>query len=190
MRVRRGYLKTILSCDWIMKMKRLIFPENSKNTQIKSARKNLPVIFFILSLAFLCFSLYKGFFLPLALSSGPPSNKQSSEQQTLAPFEQVVQDAQKLEGLFTLYRNQATNKVYLEITQQQLDKKFLCFVTLASGLGEAGILSGMPRLILAACVEDRPYLIGADETVRARSNRDLGRFLDGVFRGGAGGGAR
>lgn len=39
------------------------------------------------------------------------------------------------------------------------------------------------RLILAACVEDRPYLIGADEGVRARSNRDLGRFLDGVFRG-------
>lgn len=39
------------------------------------------------------------------------------------------------------------------------------------------------RVILAACVEDRPYLIGADETVRARSNRELGRFLDGVFRG-------
>ena len=40
------------------------------------------------------------------------------------------------------------------------------------------------RVILAACVEDRPYLIGADEAVRARSNRELGRFLDGVFRGG------
>jgi hypothetical protein len=138
LRVRRGYLKTILSCGWILKMKRLIFPEKSKNTQIKSARKNLPLIFFILSLAFFCWSLYKGLFLPLALSSPAPSNEQSSEQQTLAPFEQVVQDAQKLEGLFTLYRNQATNKVYLEITQQQLDKKFLCFVTLAFGLGGSG----------------------------------------------------
>jgi dienelactone hydrolase len=46
------------------------------------------------------------------------------------------------------------------------------------------------RVILAACVEDRPYLIGADDAVRARSNRDLGRFLDGVFRAAAGGGAR
>ncbi len=46
------------------------------------------------------------------------------------------------------------------------------------------------RLILAACVEDRPYMIGADEAVRARSNRELGRFLDGVFRGAAGGAAR
>jgi dienelactone hydrolase len=41
----------------------------------------------------------------------------------------------------------------------------------------------MRRLILAACVEDRPYELGADDAVRARSNRDLGRFLDGVFRG-------
>jgi hypothetical protein len=40
------------------------------------------------------------------------------------------------------------------------------------------------RVILAACVEDRPYLIGADDAVRARSNRDLGRFLDRVFRDG------
>ena len=43
------------------------------------------------------------------------------------------------------------------------------------------------RVILAACVEDRPYLIGADDAVRARSNRELGRFLDGVFRGGGAG---
>lgn len=46
------------------------------------------------------------------------------------------------------------------------------------------------RLILAACVEDRPYLIGADEGVRARSNRELGRFLDSVFGGDAGSAAR
>ncbi|HZH47876.1 MAG TPA: dienelactone hydrolase family protein, partial [Roseococcus sp.] len=46
------------------------------------------------------------------------------------------------------------------------------------------------RVILAACVEDRPYLMGADEGVRARSNRELGRFLDGVFRRAGAGGAR
>jgi dienelactone hydrolase len=37
------------------------------------------------------------------------------------------------------------------------------------------------RLILAVCVGDCPYLIGADEAVRARSNRVLGRFLDAIF---------
>jgi dienelactone hydrolase len=40
------------------------------------------------------------------------------------------------------------------------------------------------RMILALCVEDEPYQIGADEAVRARSNRDLGRFLDPIFAGG------
>ncbi|MBE9093541.1 zinc-dependent metalloprotease [Tychonema sp. LEGE 07203] len=125
-------------------MKRLTFPKISKNIQIKNPRKNLPLIFFILSLAFFLFSLYKGLFLNWALSAPPPGKEQTSQQQTLQPFEQVVKDAQKLEGLFTLYRNQATNKVYLEITPQQLDKKFLCFVTLASGLGEGGIFSGLP----------------------------------------------
>ncbi|PSB52771.1 peptidase M43 [filamentous cyanobacterium Phorm 6] len=125
-------------------MKRLIFPENSKNQQIKTPRKNLPLIFFILSLAFFLFSLYKGLFLPFALSAPPPDKEQTSEQEALQSFEQVVKDSQKLEGLFTLYRNKATNKVYLEIQPKQLDKKFLCFVTLASGLGEGGILSGLP----------------------------------------------
>ncbi|WP_442923191.1 zinc-dependent metalloprotease [Microcoleus sp. A6-C5] len=125
-------------------MKRLIFSKNSRNKLIKNPRKNLPLIFFILSLAFFLFSLYKGLFLPFALSAPPPNKEQSTEQEALQPFEQVVKDAPKLEGLFTLYRNPATNKVYLEIKPQQLDKKFLCFVTLASGLGEGGILSGLP----------------------------------------------
>ena len=125
-------------------MKRLVFPEKSKNQQIKTARKYLPLIFFILSLAFFLFSFYKSLFLPAALSAPPPSKEQSSEQQPLQPFEEVVKDAEKLEGLFTLYRNKATNKVYLEIQPKQLDKKFLCFVTLASGLGEGGIFSGLP----------------------------------------------
>ncbi|WP_424408573.1 zinc-dependent metalloprotease [Microcoleus sp.] len=125
-------------------MKRLTFPKISKNIQIKNPRKNLPLIFFILSLAFFLFSLYKSLFLPLALSAPPPTSEESKEQQALQPFEEVVKNAKKLEGLFTLYRNEATNKVYLEITPQQLNKKFLCFVTLASGLGEGGIFSGLP----------------------------------------------
>ena len=125
-------------------MKKLIFPETSKNPQIKNPKKHLPLVFFVLSLAFFLFSLYQGLFLPYALSTPPPGKEQRGEQPALQPFAEVVKDAQKLEGMFTLYHNKATDKVYLEIQPQQLTKKFLCFVTLASGLGEAGILSGMP----------------------------------------------
>ncbi len=39
------------------------------------------------------------------------------------------------------------------------------------------------RLILAARVFNEGHLIGCDDAVHARSNRDLGRFLTGVFGG-------
>ena len=46
------------------------------------------------------------------------------------------------------------------------------------------VVSGrfMRKVLLALCVEDRPYPIGRDDAVRRRSNRDLGRFLARVFR--------
>ena len=50
---------------------------------------------------------------------------------------------------------------------------------LRTGLPMSGPL--LRRAILALCADDEPYLIGADEAVRVRSNRDLGRFLDPVF---------
>lgn len=37
------------------------------------------------------------------------------------------------------------------------------------------------RAIPALCVENQPYVIGGDEALHPRSNRDLGRFLDRVF---------
>lgn len=37
------------------------------------------------------------------------------------------------------------------------------------------------KLMLALCVAEEGYLIGRDEAVRARSNRDMGRFLEKAF---------
>ncbi len=37
------------------------------------------------------------------------------------------------------------------------------------------------RLILAACVGSEGYLIGRDDSVRAKSNRAVGRFLTRAF---------
>ena len=37
------------------------------------------------------------------------------------------------------------------------------------------------RIILGLCSDSEGYLIGSDDAVRARSNADLGRFLDRVF---------
>jgi dienelactone hydrolase len=45
------------------------------------------------------------------------------------------------------------------------------------------VMSGpfIRRLILAFCVGSEGYLIGRDDRIRARSNRDLGRFLARIF---------
>ncbi|MBV9388595.1 MAG: zinc-dependent metalloprotease [Chroococcidiopsidaceae cyanobacterium CP_BM_ER_R8_30] len=72
-----------------------------------------------------------------------PDSK-DSEPSELQPFAQVIKNTEKMEGLFTLYRNQATGKIYLEIKPDQLNKNYLSTVTMESGIGERGVYSGMP----------------------------------------------
>ncbi|HEY9830360.1 MAG TPA: DUF5117 domain-containing protein, partial [Stenomitos sp.] len=67
--------------------------------------------------------------------------KSSSE---LESFDKLVADTDKLEGLFNLYHNQETNKIYLEVKPQQLNKNYLATVTMESGIGERGLYSGVP----------------------------------------------
>ncbi|HEY9863349.1 MAG TPA: zinc-dependent metalloprotease [Candidatus Obscuribacterales bacterium] len=64
-----------------------------------------------------------------------------TEEVTQPSFEQLIQDSQKSEGLFTIYHHKS-GKVYLELRPEQLNQDFLCFVTLESGLGASGIVSG------------------------------------------------
>lgn len=63
-----------------------------------------------------------------------------------------------------------------------------CRLSVAADGSVRDLRSGLPmdgpllrRAILALCVENEAYVIGGDEAVRLRSNRDLGRFLDRVF---------
>ncbi len=72
------------------------------------------------------------------------AREESDEEGQLKRFEEVVKDAEKLEGLFTVYRQDKKGKLYLEIKPEQLDKNYLGVITLSTGIGEAGILKGMP----------------------------------------------
>ncbi|BAU06371.1 zinc-dependent metalloprotease [Fischerella sp. NIES-3754] len=74
----------------------------------------------------------------------PDSTSKPSKKDDLEDFNEVIKDTQKQQGLFTLYRNKDENKIYLEIKPEQLNKNFLATATLESGIGEAGIYSGMP----------------------------------------------
>jgi hypothetical protein len=76
------------------------------------------------------------------LASNSTSN--DTKESNLQPFEQVIKNTEKLQGLYTLYRHKETGKIYLEIKPQQLNKNYLGTVTMESGIGERGIYSGMP----------------------------------------------
>ncbi|MGB3191320.1 MAG: zinc-dependent metalloprotease [Limnoraphis sp.] len=80
---------------------------------------------------------------PLNAATAFPSWLIAQEQAVNQTFEEIVQNSQKQEGLFTLYHNQETGKVYLELTPEQFQKKYLCFISLESGIGEAGIFRGL-----------------------------------------------
>ena len=51
-------------------------------------------------------------------------------------FEEIIANAKELPGLFTLYHDQETDQLYLEITPRQLNQNFISVTTLNSGLGE------------------------------------------------------
>ncbi|MFB2923681.1 zinc-dependent metalloprotease [Aerosakkonema funiforme] len=77
-----------------------------------------------------------------AQQSNPDSNNTRDSQ--LQGYDRIIKNTDKLPGLFTLYRHKATGKIYLEIKREQLHKNYLATITMASGIGERGIYSGLP----------------------------------------------
>lgn len=91
---------------------------------------------------------------PLPSPARPPQSA-AAEKQLLAevdeetpespkPFDEVIKGKQKLDGLFTLYRDRNEGKLYAEIKPDQLNFNYLATVTLESGIGQNGIYSGLP----------------------------------------------
>lgn len=89
---------------------------------------------------------------PLLVAVKNPKKSQStnfqlakeSKQSALKPFYEVVKNTSMVKGLFTLYRNKETGKIFLELKPEQLNKNYLSTMTMESGIGERGIYSGMP----------------------------------------------
>jgi hypothetical protein len=59
-------------------------------------------------------------------------------------YREKIKVTDKLEGIFTIYRSEEDSNIYLELKPEQLNKNYLCTVTLESGIGESGIYSGLP----------------------------------------------
>jgi hypothetical protein len=61
--------------------------------------------------------------------------KKEEKKEEEKAFADVIKDYKAIEGLFTLYLKEEENKVLMEIKPDQLDKIFLCSVTLEAGDG-------------------------------------------------------
>lgn len=82
--------------------------------------------------------------LPSLGQSVPEAIDLAATREDLQPFNEVIKDKEKLEGLFTLYRDRDTGEVLLEITPTQFNRNFLAVMTLEAGVGEWGLFRGMP----------------------------------------------
>ncbi|MGG6263581.1 MULTISPECIES: zinc-dependent metalloprotease [unclassified Leptolyngbya] len=80
------------------------------------------------------------------IAQSKPAQRPNAEvdRSQLRPFDEVIKDMKPLKGLFTLYQNEKTGRVLMEILPGQLDRNFFAAMTLESGVGERGIYSGLP----------------------------------------------
>ncbi|MCC5635934.1 zinc-dependent metalloprotease [Nostoc sp. CHAB 5844] len=82
--------------------------------------------------------------IPVVENLAIASNFRETKKEEFRRFRELVKGVSKKEGLFTLYSNEESGKVYLEIQPEQLNQSYLATVTLESGVGESGIYSGLP----------------------------------------------
>ena len=57
-------------------------------------------------------------------------------------YKQKIKNTDKIEGLFTLYRDKVEGKLYLEITEEQLNKEYIHFSYIENGVTDAGFFRG------------------------------------------------
>jgi hypothetical protein len=81
--------------------------------------------------------------IPVVENLAIANNFGETKKEDFRRYRDIVKGVNKHEGLFTLYSNEESGKVYLEIKPEQLNKSYLATVTLESGVGESGIYSGL-----------------------------------------------
>jgi hypothetical protein len=102
-------------------------------------------------------------------------------------FKKVTKNAEKIKGLFTLYKKHG--KFLLEISKKQLNSPFLLTISLTRGLGSGGWVTGSPinnfifkwRRIhhKIQFIEENPYFAAARKTTQAKAVQE--DFTDSVL---------
>ena len=94
-------------------------------------------------------------------------------------FSKVIEDSKSHEGFFKLY--QKKENLYCEIQPSQLDKPFLCMISVARGLGSGFLLSGMTLeewLLVWQRVGDSVHLVRKNVRFRAKEGTPIAQAVD------------
>lgn len=112
----------------------------------------------------------------------PDEKKPPAKKDELDDFEEVTKEAEKIEGLFTLYKKK--DKLYLEVKPEQLDRDQIMTLTLESGIGARGILNGVPLddfLWRFRRVNDQLHFVKRNPWFRAKPGQPANRSLERAF---------
>ncbi len=76
-------------------------------------------------------------------SAGQETKEERAKEEKKPPdkFAEAIKDAEKQEGLFTIYRKD--HRYLMELTNEQLERPFICGITLERGVGQQGLYSAM-----------------------------------------------
>ena len=102
-------------------------------------------------------------------SRKPSTSSASSSTSSLPDIGKVTAGADKLDGIFTLYRKKG--RLYLEIRPNQLDKPYLFVSAISRGIGSRFLYGGMTMEDWLLCfrrVEDRIHIVHKNVRFRAR----------------------
>jgi hypothetical protein len=114
--------------------------------------------------------------IPVILPAQGSSGSQSQS------FERLIENAEKIEGFFTFY--QKDDKLYLALTQDDLDNDFILNYQIARGIGAAGLYGGTMLNIFEAEIvalrkkENKIFLVNKPHRYRAEEGTPQARALE------------
>ncbi|MGD2182883.1 zinc-dependent metalloprotease [Lusitaniella coriacea] len=118
------------------------------------------------------------------MSENRPISPSLKAKKKTKSFDEIAKNTEKISGLFTLYRDKDKNKLYLEIQPEQLNKNYLCIITLSRGIGDGFLLNGLSLdnfLFHFRRVGDKVHFVLPNLNFRVRSDEPLGKLPENSF---------
>ena len=129
-----------------------------------------------------CLILIGGYCLSVSAQEAAKPETQAAAAQKKKEFEdfsKVTEDSKSYQGFFKLYEKK--ENLYCEIQPSQLDKPFLCMISLSRGLGRGYLISGMTMdewLLVWRRVGDRVHLVRKNVRFRADKGTPTAQAVD------------